>query len=100
MNKEKMSTLKMIDDKNITNHIHSFKLLLEEWATFGLIYNEEEKVEILLASLPKFYKTKVQSLTNIARLTVKDCLAPKRKRYSCRLEHVLSSFHQCSKTMF
>ena len=46
----------MKDGKDVINHIHSFKVLLEELATIGINYNEEDKVEILLPSLPKSYE--------------------------------------------
>jgi superfamily II helicase len=63
------------DGEDVINHIHSFKLLLEELATVGINYNEEDKVETLLASLPESYETRVQSLTNTEDLTIEDVIS-------------------------
>jgi hypothetical protein len=72
--RKKYINFQMKDGEDVINHIHSFKLLLEELATVGINYNEEDKVETLLASLPESYETRVQSLTNIADLTIEDVI--------------------------
>lgn len=48
--RQKYVNFKMTNGKNVTNHIHEFKLLLEELATVRLVYTEEDQVETLLAS--------------------------------------------------
>ena len=73
--RRKYVNFQMVDGEDIINHIHSFKLLLEELATVGVVYSEEDKVDTLLASLPKSYEVRVQSLTNTAGLTVEDVIS-------------------------
>ena len=43
--RRKYVNFQMVDGEDIINHIHSFKLLLEELATVGIVYSEEDKVE-------------------------------------------------------
>jgi hypothetical protein len=65
----------MKDREDVKYHIHLFKLLLEELATVGIDYNEEDKVEILLTCLPESYEKRARSLTNTADLTVEDVIS-------------------------
>lgn len=55
--RRKYVNFQMTDGKDVINHIHLFKLLLEELATLGISYDEEDKIETLLARLPKSYET-------------------------------------------
>jgi len=64
----------MTDGENVTNHIHEYNLLLEELATIGLIYNEEDHIETLLASLLKSYESIIQALSNTL-MTVQDVIS-------------------------
>ena len=49
--------------------------MLEELATIGINYNEEDKVDTHLASLSESYETQVQSLTNTTDLTIEDVIS-------------------------